>query len=98
VPSKSDTNLKTIVRDLEARVDKLELIAEALWTIIQNETNLSEVDLIERITEIDLKDGKFDNKKKRTSSVECKHCGRMNSKRQTKCLYCGAVFLLGPFQ
>lgn len=96
--SKSNTDTKTIIRDLVARVDKLELVTEALWDLLQRETNYTETDLIERISQIDLKDGRFDNKKKKTSAVECKRCGRMNSKRHTKCLYCGEVFLVGPFE
>ena len=94
----NETDTKTLVRDLLARVNKLELISEALWEILQKETNLSDTDLIERITQIDLKDGKFDNKKQRISAIECNQCGRMNSKRHTKCIYCGEVFLVGPFE
>lgn len=85
-------------RDLEHRIDKLELVCESLWLIIKKEKNLTETDLIERISQVDLKDGNFDGKKRKENSVECGTCGRMNSKRQKKCMYCGEVFLIGPFE
>ena len=96
--SKSNTDTKSIVRDLAARVDKLELISEALWDILREKTDLTEIDLIARVTEIDLKDGRFDRKKKKISAVKCGKCARINSKRHTHCLYCGEVFLVGPFE
>jgi formylmethanofuran dehydrogenase subunit E len=96
--SNHHSGTKSQLRDLQARVEKLELISEALWEILQKETRLSEADLIERITEIDLRDGKFDQKKKKTPAVECRKCHRMNSKRHSRCLYCGEIFLVGPFE
>lgn len=96
--SKSETDTNSRIRDLEARVDKLELVCESLWEIISKEKNLNETDLIERMTSIDLQDGRFDGKKKKTSSIECTKCGRMNSKRHSKCMYCGEVYLVEPFE
>ncbi len=98
VPSRRSSNSKSDLRDLELRVNKLELIAEALWEILKKETRLQETDLIELISEIDLRDGKFEGKKANTTAVRCAKCDRMNSKRHSKCLYCGEVFLLDPFE
>ena len=97
LPSQRNSGSESKVRDLESRVNKLELIAEALWEILKRETHLRETDLIELISEIDLRDGKFDGKKAKTTGVQCEKCDRMNSKRHSKCLYCGEVFLIGPF-
>ncbi len=90
-------NTKAKIRDLEARVDKLELICESLWEFIKEDKKLKEVDLIERMTQIDLQDGVYDHKKKKSSSIKCTKCKRMNSKRHSKCMYCGQVFIVGPF-
>ena len=98
VPPRRSFNSESNLRDLELRVNKLELIAEALWEILKKETHLQEADLIELISEIDLRDGKFDGKKAKTTAVRCVKCDRMNSKRHSKCLYCGEVFLLDPFE
>ena len=69
--SNNDTDTKSVVRDLQARVDKLELVCEALWEIVREKENLDDVDLIERVTQIDLQDGTFNGKKKKTSVIEC---------------------------
>ena len=98
VPRRRSSNSESNLRDLELRVNKLELIAEALWEILKKETDLQEADLIELMSEIDLKDGKFDGKKAKTTAVRCPKCNRMNSKHHSKCLYCGEVFLLDPFE
>ena len=97
-PKKLDPNEKKKLRDLEHRVNKLELVCESLWEFIKEDKNLTETDLIERISQIDLKDGKFDGKKRKESAVKCSGCGRMNSKQQKRCIYCGDIFLVGPFE
>ena len=96
--SKSETDTQSRIRDLEAKVDKLELVCESLWEIIKEDKSLNETDLIERMIKVDLQDGTFDGKKRKTSSVECTKCGRMNSKRHSKCMYCSEVYLVGPFE
>lgn len=96
--TKRDSDTKSRIRDLEARVDKLELVCESLWNIIKEEKQLKEIDLIELMTQIDLRDGRFDGKKMKTPSIKCPKCGRMNSKRHSKCMYCEEVYLVGPFE
>lgn len=83
--------------DLEGRVDKLEMICEALWEILQAETGWSDTDLIEKISRIDLRDGELDGKKRTVNVVRCAKCERMNSKRHPRCIYCGELFLHDPF-
>ena len=96
--SKLDSNGKRSLQDLELRLNKLELIVEALWEILKKETNLQEADLMELIAEIDLQDGRFDGKKAKIPTIQCARCNRINSKRHSKCLYCGEVFLIEPFE
>ena len=83
--------------DLEGRVDKLEMICEALWEIVKTETNWSDTDLLEKITQIDLRDGELDGKKRTVNVLRCTRCERMNSKRHNRCIYCGELFLHDPF-
>jgi hypothetical protein len=96
--SQRDTSTKAVVRDLKARVDKLEVIAEALWELLQENTNLSDTDMLEKVTQVDLKDGKYDHQKRKLIAKKCSRCGRMSNKRHTQCLYCGEVHLIGPFE
>ena len=76
------------VRDVEERLDKLSLLNYALWSLLQEKLGVSEAELLARVEELDLKDGKLDG---RISSgiVHCEDCNRPLSRRHRKCLYCG---------
>jgi len=97
-PSSSIAGTKSEVRELQAQVDKLELITEALWRQLKRHTDLTDEDLIETITEIDLEDGQYDGKKASKSFTECPACQRRINKNHTKCFYCGEVLLTRPFE
>ena len=96
-PSGSIAGTKSDVRELQAQVNKLELVVEALWRQLKQHTELTEEDLIETISQIDLQDGKYDGKKAGKSFRECPACQRRINKSHTKCFYCGEVLLTQPF-
>ncbi|MDF1756538.1 MAG: hypothetical protein P1U89_27380 [Verrucomicrobiales bacterium] len=76
------------IRTLTAQVDRLALACQAMWEIVRDQTDLTEKDLADKISEIDLRDGVEDGKIG-TKVIKCESCGRnSNSKRQT-CLWCG---------
>jgi hypothetical protein len=76
------------IEDIEERLDKLALLNYALWSLLQDKLGVSEAELLARVEELDLQDGKLDG---RISGgvVNCKDCDRPLSKRHRKCLYCG---------
>ena len=74
---------------LEDRLDRLSLICMAMWTLIQSETNLTEEDLLQRVSEIDLMDGVADGRITR-QVTRCGRCDRPMSSRHTRCIYCGS--------
>lgn len=76
------------VEDLEERIDKLTLLNYALWSLLEEKIGLTEAELLDRVQELDLKDGKLDG---RVSSgvINCPHCNRPLSQRHRKCMYCG---------
>ena len=80
---------KRDVTHMEDRIERLSLVCMAMWSLIQDKTNLSEDDLLERVRMIDLMDGVEDGKASRTVQ-KCHACGRTMSPRHQKCLYCGA--------
>jgi hypothetical protein len=80
---------KSQVEDLEARLDRLALACMAMWSLMQECTDLTEENLLERVNEIDLRDGRLDGKLLRQVK-RCPKCDRVMSPRHTKCLYCGA--------
>lgn len=87
---------QTDVSILEARLDKAMLACEAMWTIMRDKFGLDDVQLIERINDIDLSDGKLDGKV-RKPVVACPKCGRKISQRFPACMYCGQPILHDPF-
>lgn len=78
----------TEMRDLEERLDKLQLICMAMWEVIKEKTDMSEVDLMTKVQELDLRDGIVDGKVTRTVK-DCPNCHRRMSPRHKRCLYCG---------
>lgn len=76
------------IHQLNERLDKLTLINMAMWTLIQEVTKLTDVDLLERIKQIDLMDGKEDGKITR-QVAKCSSCHRVMNQRHEHCLYCG---------
>ncbi len=77
------------VDELEDRIDRLLLVATALWSLVRETSGLSEEQLLERVKEIDLSDGSLDGKSK-VAPVPCESCGRLYAPRHMRCIWCGA--------
>ena len=86
--SSDASSAKMSAREVADRLDRLTMICHAMWTLLQETTDLTEEDLFARIQELDLRDGVLDGKM--TKSVyTCPKCGRNSAPRHNKCLYCG---------
>lgn len=76
--------------EVEDRLDRLQLVCMAMWSLLKERTNLTEEDLLERVRQIDLEDGVEDGKCGGAVGVTiCPNCGRKMSARHRRCLYCG---------
>jgi hypothetical protein len=73
---------------MQVDIDRLLMISEALWTILKEQHGYTEEDLLKRISEIDLRDGRLDGKVERQGPVQCPRCGRNNKSNRPACLYC----------
>ena len=78
------------IRQLEAEVDALTLIAMAMWELFGKSNGLFMKDLEAKMQEIDLRDGKLDGKMS-FGRVTCHGCERILDERRQTCVYCGAV-------
>jgi len=78
---------------LDDRLDRLSLVCLAMWSLIQDKTNVTEQDLLDRVKTLDLMDGVEDGKVTRTVA-KCSKCDRVMSTRHRRCLYCGAGKLI----
>ncbi len=96
--SNRNSEAKADIRELEFQVNKLELITEALWRMLKQHTELTDTDLVEMVSQIDLEDGRFDGKKSKKSYTDCPKCQRRISKMHPHCVYCGEVILRQPFE
>ena len=86
------------VENLKQDVEKLLMITEALWGIIQEQLEYDDEELIRRIEEIDLRDGKLDGRVKGGPPPECPQCGRVLIGKRPQCLYCGTEVKRDPFE
>ncbi len=81
-------NVGRTIQLLEGKVDALALTCQAMWELLRDRSKLTEDDLIAKVNEIDLRDGREDEKMS-TGGVPCSNCGRIVSKRHERCIYCG---------
>lgn len=82
------------VDDLEKRLDKLLLLSQAMWELLKEKTNLTETDLAEKVTELDLRDGKIDGKYTKPL-IKCSKCESAICYKYDKCLFCGTPYEKG---
>ena len=76
------------VATLQKRVDRLEMVCEALWKVVKARTGATEEEALRLIEEIDLRDGKLNG---RTAAIPqpCAKCTRIVSALTGICPYCG---------
>jgi hypothetical protein len=80
------------LQELQARVDALGLVVMAMWSIIQEKTQVTEQELAARVRDLDMMDGRADGRMPRMVS-ECRDCGRKMNLRHRACMYCGGESL-----
>jgi len=80
------------INELEIKINHMTLICMALWSFIKENHSATDKELIQRITEIDLLDGKLDGALQ-TKAKKCPKCGNVMNKKHNQCLYCGGIQL-----
>ncbi len=81
--------LRNQVEDLQRRLDTLTLAAQALWELLRAQGRYSDTDLLEKMQEVDLRDGEADGRIT-SGLVNCPGCGRRNRSTRRHCVFCGA--------
>lgn len=76
------------VEYLEGNIDRLTLITQALWELLQKKIGIAESELTALIEEIDLRDGVLDGKVTKEPQ-KCSKCNQSVSIRTNVCFYCG---------
>lgn len=86
------------IAELQLEVERLRIVAQALWKIVQEKLDLDEKELIRQMTLIDLEDGRLDGRVAPTPPVPCPKCGRILAKNRPRCVFCGEPIAADPFQ
>lgn len=81
-------HLRWDVNRLEAKIDTLALVTQAMWELLEAHTDLTEADIRKKMTEIDERDGVRDGKMGGVPT-RCGSCGRDAHSRVAHCMYCG---------
>jgi len=95
-PAARSTETSADVRYLESRIDRLEMICEAMWNLLKERLPAADEDLMGCIAELDISDGVADGKVQR-GAMKCPKCNRPNSRRHDFCIYCGEMVRQSPF-
>ncbi len=82
--------------DVDVRLERTVLACEAMWSILRDKLGVTDEELVERINDIDLSDGKLDGQVRKTA-VACPKCGRTIARRFPQCMYCGQPIMHDPF-
>ncbi|CAG0975598.1 hypothetical protein PHYC_01483 [Phycisphaerales bacterium] len=78
------------IQRLEDRLDRLALINTAMWELIVARLGLTQQEIANQITEVDLRDGVLDGRiRPNDAPLKCSQCGRTLMQRHRTCLYCG---------
>jgi hypothetical protein len=81
-------------QDVELRLNRLVLVVHAMWSLLQEKTQLTEADLLKRATELDAQDGTVDGRITRPP-VPCSKCGATVCRKFNRCLFCGQEYTGG---
>lgn len=73
---------------LEARMEALALACQSMWELLRDRSKLTEEDLLEKMQEVDLRDGQADGRMSKEAAV-CSYCDRKSPAKRKSCIYCG---------
>ncbi|QDU25729.1 hypothetical protein ETAA8_07990 [Anatilimnocola aggregata] len=75
------------LRDMEQQLARVTLVSQAVWELLRERVGLTEDELVDKITEVDLRDGSKDNRLAH-QVLACPKCQRTLSTKNVRCIYC----------
>ena len=76
------------IAHLKKRIDKMVLVNCAMWELLKEKTDVTDIELKAKILEVDAADGAIDGKMG-TATRYCTNCGKTMHPKHANCLYCG---------
>ena len=84
---------------LKLEIERLLMITESLWSILKEKYGYEDAELMDRIHEIDMRDGRLDGRVAPAGEAPvCPACNRPTARRRPICIYCGAPVEQAPFE
>ena len=77
------------IKRLETQIDEQKLVIQALVELLISKRIFDKNVLLDKIKEIDGRDGSVDGKIGNNSNAKCESCKRSYNIKINKCLYCG---------
>ena len=74
---------------MERKLERLALACQALWELLRDHTDFTEEHILQKMQEVDLRDGAADGKIGH-KPLTCPACNRTANSARQACLYCGA--------
>lgn len=90
--NRAERAASSLEQRLTGEVDSLRLACAAMWEILEERLGVTPKELAERMTAIDLRDGRLDGRMT-GPAVKCSKCGRQMSARRPHCMFCGGASL-----
>lgn len=78
------------ITQVEANQERLFLLCTALAELLRDKGLATEAELLEKLKEVDMRDGLADGKFGGVQIVVCPQCGNKTKLRHRNCIYCGA--------
>ena len=91
---KNSQKLSSRSDELQRQVDFLAMANQARFELVSAKLGITEGDVLERMKEIDGRDGKVDGKMAGITTL-CPQCGRIANTAKNNCIYCGALIDTG---
>ena len=82
--------LATVLDELDTRLNRQQLLLGALCEVLEAAGLLDPAQLLNRMEQIDQRDGRADGRLSHSTSCRCRACGRVSSGPRDRCLYCGS--------
>ena len=76
------------MEQMQREIDQLSLVCQAMWTLIQDNLDISEAELKERIVALDMLDGVLDGKIGGVK-MKCPECDATMNNKVKHCMFCG---------
>lgn len=87
---KRTQEVRVDVHELQARLERLSLLCQAMWELLSERGQLTNNELMRRVLEVDARDGSTDGKIG-ARIVDCPRCQNKVNSRRPRCVVCGGV-------